>query len=75
MSPTESSTSFVDRRDSIPAVPPGVERRQFTNSYESLSTPGQELAEAIDAYKVRHRRRFVTYDEVLSVIESLGYRK
>jgi hypothetical protein len=68
-------TSFVDRRDAVPAVPPGVERRQFTNTYDQLSAPGQELAQAIDEYKVRHRRRFITYDEMLAVVQSLGYRK
>ena len=75
MSHLETPTSFVDRRDAVPAVPPGVERRQFTNSYDQLSEPAQELARAIDAYKVQHRRRFITYDEVLSVMQSLGYRK
>ena len=26
-------------------------------------------------YKLIHRRRFITYDEMLGVIESLGYHK
>lgn len=75
MSHAEIVTTFVDRRDSIPALPPGVERRQFTNTYDQLSAAGQELAKAIDEYKVCHRRRFITYDEVLDVVRSLGYRK
>jgi hypothetical protein len=75
MSYPETLTSFVDRRDTVANVPPSAERRQFVNSYDQLSLPGQELARAIDEYKVRHRRRFITYDEVLAVVQSLGYHK
>jgi hypothetical protein len=68
--------SFADRRntDTVP-VPPGVERRQFSSSYQDLSPAGREVAFAIDDYKVRHRRRFITYDEMLHVMQSLGYQK
>lgn len=70
------STAFVDRRSYDAAIaPPAVERRQFANSHEGLSPEAQELALAIDGYKLRHRRRFITYDEMLAVIQSLGYRK
>ncbi len=54
---------------------PTRERRQFTNSHDELSQPARELAQAIDGYKLRHRRRFITFEEMLSVIQSLGYRK
>ena len=30
---------------------------------------------AIDQYKLLHRRRFITYEEMLSVFQSLGYEK
>jgi hypothetical protein len=66
---------FVDRRANPPGNAPGVERRQFSNSYGELSPETQELASAIDQYKLRHRRRFITYDEMLAVIKSLGYHK
>jgi len=68
--------TFVDRRhpDNATIVPP-IERRQFANSHEGLSPEAQELAYAIDAYKLRHRRRFITYEEMLAVIRSLGYHK
>ncbi len=67
--------SFVDRRRN--EVPDTVvrERRQFANSHQDLSPPAQELAAAIDRYKLVHRRRFITYEEMLDVITSLGYRK
>lgn len=55
--------------------PPDANGRQFTNSYEGLSSQAMELAQAIDAYKLRHRRRFITYEEMLTVLDSLGYRK
>lgn len=65
---------FVDRRQNA-GSPPGVERRQFSNTYGELSPESRELAMAIDQYKLMHRRRFITYDEMLAVIKSLGYHK
>ncbi len=71
-----SESAFIDRRTYDPQVgAPGVERRQFTNSHDELSPDARELAQAIDAYKLRHRRRFITYEEMLDVMKSLGYRK
>jgi hypothetical protein len=72
----ESTANFVERRaGTLGGDAPTRERRQFTNSHEELSPPAQELARAIDGYKLTHRRRFITFEEMLSVIESLGYRK
>ena len=68
--------SFVDRRNACNRVPSyAQERRQFANSHVGLSSEAQELASAIDSYKLRHRRRYVDYEEMLAVITSLGYRK
>ena len=68
--------TFLDRRGTDPVVgKPTRERRQFTNSHEELSSPARELAQAIDGYKLRHRRRFITFEEMLAVVQSLGYRK
>lgn len=70
---------YPDRRkrstSDSPSSPPGVERRQFGNSYTNLSIEGRELAEAIDRYKIQYRRRYVTTDELLSVLKGLGYSK
>ena len=74
MSSSAHEQPFVDRRQTS-GRPPGVERRQFSNTYGELSPESQELAMAIDQYKLMHRRRFITYDEMLAVIKSLGYRK
>jgi hypothetical protein len=77
-SPTLSPASgaFVDRRSYDPGVGrPAQERRQFANSHEDLSPEAYELAMAIDGYKLMHRRRFITYEEMLGVVKSLGYQK
>ena len=68
--------TFIDRRSyDISGRSPAFERRQFTNSHEGLSPEALDLAQAIDGYKLRHRRRFITYEEMLSVIKSLGYQR
>ena len=44
--------------------------------YVKPATPdAAELAQAIDHYKMRHRRRFITFEEMLAVVKSLGYRR
>ena len=78
MSPTTDTayTPFVDRRAGFAGEPPTVgERRQFANSHGELSPAARELALAIDAYKFRHRRRFISYEEMLSIVLALGYNK
>ena len=73
---TQSPTQpFLERRNYEAGRVPGLERRQFTNSHDELSPDARELALAIDAYKLHHRRRFITYEEMLDVIQSLGYSK
>jgi hypothetical protein len=72
----KSQGTFVDRRNySASGEAPVGERRQFTNSHEELSPEAKELAIAIDGYKLRHRRRFITFEEMLEVVKSLGYSK
>lgn len=72
----EAPSPFVDRRSYKPAgSAPVRERRQFTNSHNELSPAARELAFAIDEYKLRHRRRFITYEEMLNVFLDLGYSK
>jgi hypothetical protein len=67
---------FVDRRAySGAGTSPQRERRQFADSHEALSPEARELALAIDEYKLRHRRRFITYEEMMQVVKSLGYHR
>ncbi len=76
MTASETTTGFVDRRSyEGNGNTPVRERRQFTNSYTELSPEARELALAVDEYKLRHRRRFITYEEMLTVIKETGYSK
>jgi hypothetical protein len=73
---SQFSPVFVDRRS--PATEEsssGCERRQFGNSHDELSPDAAELARAIDQYKLLHRRRFITFEEMLAIVKSLGYRR
>lgn len=72
---TIADDGFVDRRRSTNGVPARSERRQFGSSHYGLTDDGRELALAIDQYKVEHHRRYLTCDEMLAVIVSLGYTK
>ncbi len=65
---------FPERRESNPLAKPVIERRQFGNSHSELSPEARNLGLAIDQYKLVHRRRYITYEEMLSVVKSLGYR-
>ena len=74
--PDTSAENFQDRLNyTAQEGAPGSERRQFTNTYDELSPEARELAQAIDAYKLMHRRRFITYEEMLGVVKGLGYGK
>lgn len=73
---TYPNSPFVDRRRSGgDSQSPSGERRQFANSYDDLSPPARELAMAIDQYKLRHRRRFINSEEMIQIIQELGYQK
>jgi hypothetical protein len=67
---------FADRRnEGVRRKSPGLERRQFSDSHDSLSDDAAELGRAIDQYKLANRRRYASYEELLSIIKSLGYSK
>jgi hypothetical protein len=71
-----ANAPFVDRRSYDAGIGrPTQERRQFSNSHEELSQEARDLAMAIDEYKLVHRRRFITFEEMLGVVKSLGYHK
>ena len=72
----QKPVTFMDRRQGDDGHPEdGRERRQFRDSHSLLNADAQELAEAIDQYKLLHRRRFITYEELYNVMVSLGYHK
>ncbi|TWT58702.1 hypothetical protein KOR42_20880 [Thalassoglobus neptunius] len=73
---TPNEETFVDRRSAGPSgQPPPHERRQFSDARRSDRPEVDELAKAIDEYKLRNRRRFITFEEIYDVIVSLGYHK
>ena len=72
---TNAAGVFVDRRRSQSGDRDRPERRQFGSSHAGLSDAGRELALAIDQYKIQHHRRYLTCDEMLLVLERLGYVK
>ena len=67
---------FQDRRDpNRQRKSTGLERRQFSDGHNNLSPEAAEIGRAVDQYKLENHRRFVTYEELLAVIKSLGYAK
>ena len=70
-----TDAAFVDRRTTTSSNSSGFERRQFSDGHQGLSADAAELGSAIDQYKLINRRRYITYEEMLSVIKSLGYSK
>ena len=74
--PSQPEIGFSERRASMSTgTTPPIERRQFGNSHLDMSPEARELGTAIDQYKLMHRRRFITYEEMLGIIMSLGYHK
>lgn len=71
----QSTLPFVDRRQGGARRDGGPERRQFVDSRRSFRPEVTELAEAVDRYKLRHRRRFITFEELYDVMAELGYHK
>ena len=67
---------FVDRRSTgSDSNSSGKERRQFSDSRNATRPEVNELAEAVDQYKLQHHRRFITFEELYDVIAGLGYHK
>ena len=74
--PELDASTFVDRRTGDQSNnSPNQERRQFSDAHASLSPKAAELAKAVDQYKLINRRRYVTYEEILSIIKTIGYSK
>ena len=73
---TSVNANFLDRRTPDAGnASPGLERRQFSDSHSNLSAEAAELGSAIDKYKLKNRRRYISYEEMLSIVKSLGYTK
>ena len=57
----------------------GVDPHHFLDAAHAIDyspiVADAELANAIDDYKVAHRRRFITFEELFDVMASLGYHR
>lgn len=71
----QQAPTFVDRRQRSLGPATGADRRQFADSRDNLSPDVAELSQAIDRYKLMHRRRFITVEELFLVVTRLGYHK
>lgn len=71
----QQAAEYVERRQANQGRSNGSERRQFVDSRQTFRPEVMELAEAVDQYKLRHRRRFITFEELYEVMASLGYHK
>ena len=69
------AATFVDRRSEDGQSADANERRQFRDGRQSGRPEVAELAEAVDQYKVKNRRRFITFEELFDVMAGLGYHK
>jgi hypothetical protein len=72
---SDMETPFQDRRGSEESCEGGQERRQFRDGDRSARPEVAELADAVDSYKVRNHRRFITFEELFNVMQELGYHK
>ncbi len=73
--PISEDKNFIERRNTIDSTTTRPERRQFASSHDDLSPDAKELALAIDSYKLQHRRRYITFEEMLCVVKDLGYSR
>ncbi|NNJ26661.1 hypothetical protein [Alienimonas chondri] len=77
--PAENRSAFDtpmpprDRRTADSGAHRGAERRQFGTVHDTGRPEVDELASAVDRYKLENRRRFITYAELYDVMISLGY--
>lgn len=72
---TIESPGFVDRRRTGNGSGVGAERRQFRDGNRSSRPEVAEFANAVDEYKISHRRRFITFEELYDIFRSLGYHR
>lgn len=72
---TAQQTPVIERRQRNLGPACGPDRRQFADSRDCLTPEVAELSQAIDRYKLIHRRRFITVQELYNVMLDLGYHK
>jgi hypothetical protein len=78
----QNGLPLVAHRNAIPATDRDTEGRntegqprQRIGALRAGRPEVTELAEAVDQYKLRHRRRYLSFEELYEVIAELGYSK
>jgi hypothetical protein len=72
---SQNGLALVARRNFPPVYDAGGQPPQFVDLLRAARPEVTELAEAVDQYKLRHRRRLISFEELYEVITELGYRK
>jgi len=74
--------AFTDRRHVVGELPDqaqalGIDRRQFPPPADPESVPeaARELQQAIDAYKMARGLKRISVEELLGLLEDLGYTR
>lgn len=49
--------------------------QQFNCAEENFAHEALELADALEKYKLIHRRRYISFEEILCILHTLGYRR
>lgn len=49
--------------------------KQYGSRFEELNKEADELADALEKYKLIHRRRYISFEEMLAILRSLGYKR
>lgn len=70
-----ATAEFQDRRRADRGSDSGADRRQFRDGNRSARPEVAEFADAVDNYKLRNRRRFITFEELYDVFVELGYQR
>lgn len=70
-----AESQFQNRRRTNQSDGSGRERRQFCDGKRSSRPEVVELADAVDNYKAQNCRRFITFEELFDVMQSLGYHR
>lgn len=67
---------MIKKRDTTPKSKPGRKPGDLGDAFRGEMTNEQwEYIQAVEAFKKKHRRRFLATTDFLEVARSMGYRK
>ena len=71
----EPNREIGPKRDGVSVYFANTHRGKRSVQLDLKNNAGRELALAMDRYKLQNHRRYITCDEMLSVMAELGYQK